>query len=279
MKPRLTSRRPPAVSAAMTRRHASALVASGFSHRTGLPASMQASTNSSWLGSNEATTTASTAGSAISAWGSAITPAPSASRAAAPARAASTSETAATCAPSTRFVSVRTWSAPIIPAPITPTPMLMSHRRREVHVAAVARGVGRVLGPAGRDHLAARVELHALGAVDVRVAEQRRLPAPEGVEGHRHRDRDVDADHPDLHLSLEPPRGLPAGGEDRRAVGVGVRVDQLDRVGQGLDSHHAQHRPEDLVAVDVHLGPHAVEQRRADEETAALEVERATVDD
>ena len=51
-------------------------MASGFSHRTGLPAAMQASTNSSWVVSNEATTTASTAGSAISACGSAIARAP-----------------------------------------------------------------------------------------------------------------------------------------------------------------------------------------------------------
>ena len=76
MKPRLTKRRPAATSASITRRQASAVVASGFSHRTGLPAAMHAITNSSCVVSNDATTTASTSGSAISACGSAIARAP-----------------------------------------------------------------------------------------------------------------------------------------------------------------------------------------------------------
>src|SRR4051812_19682258 len=97
---------------------------------------------------------------------------------------------------------------------------------REVHVS----GIGRLFGPARRDHLRARVEPHALGAVDAVVAEQRVLPAAERVEGERHRDRDVDADHPDLDAALEVARGLPARGEDRDAVRVVVRVDQIDRL-------------------------------------------------
>src|SRR3954462_14610157 len=44
---------------------------------------------------------------------------------------------------------------------------------REVHVS----GIGRLFGPARGDHLRARVEPDALGAVDVVVAEQRVLPA------------------------------------------------------------------------------------------------------
>ena len=106
-------------------------------------------------------------------------------------------------------------------------------------------------GPAGRDDLGARVEADALGAVDVVVAEQRLLPAAEGVEGHRHRDRDVDADHADLDLALEVARGLAGGGEDRDAVGVGVAVDQLDRLVERVDAHDGQHRAEDLVGVDA----------------------------
>src|SRR3954451_20079612 len=280
MKLRLTSRLPAATSASMMCRHAAAVVASGFSHSTGLPAAMQASTNSSWVASKEATTTRSTSGSAISASGSGIArPPPSA--AAASARAASASATAATCAPSPVAVRVRTWSRPIIPAPMTPTPTLIaaSHRRREVHVPAVVGRVLRLLRPAAGDDLAACVELDPLRPVDVLVAEQRRLPAAERVEGHRDRDRDVDADHPDLDLALEVPRGLPGGGEDRRPVGVRVGVDEVDRLAQRLHPHDAQHRAEDLVAVDVHLGRDAVEQRGADEEPVALDLERAAVDD
>ena len=69
-------------------------------------------------------------------------------------------------------------------------------------------------------------KLHALGAVGVGVAEQRALPAAEGVVGHRHRDRHVDADHADLDLVLEPAGRAAVVGEDRGAVAVRVGVDQ-----------------------------------------------------
>src|SRR5713101_8275070 len=87
-----------------------------------------------------------------------------------------------------------------------------------------------VVRPATGDGLGAGVETDAFWAVYVRVAEQRVLPPAEGVEGHRHRDRDVDADHPDLHAALESLRRLAAGGEDRGAVAVGVGVDDVDRL-------------------------------------------------
>src|SRR5690348_4300557 len=93
--------------------------------------------------------------------------------------------------------------------------------RREVHAAKATRLGG---GPAAGDRLAAGVEADALGAVDVVVAEDRILPAAEGVEGHRHRDRHVDADHPDLDLALEAARLVAGAGEDRRSVGEGVAV-------------------------------------------------------
>ena len=67
MKPTITSRRPKAISASRIRRQASWVVASGFSQKTGLPASMAARTNSSWVGPQEVTMTASTSSSRISA--------------------------------------------------------------------------------------------------------------------------------------------------------------------------------------------------------------------
>ena len=63
---------------------------------------------------------------------------------------------------------------------------------------------------------ASREEVHPVGAVGVGVAEERVLPPSERVVGDRHRDRDVDADHPDLDLVLEPPGGAAVVGEDRR---------------------------------------------------------------
>src|SRR6266581_5467760 len=110
-----------------------------------------------------------------------------------------------------------------------------SDRGREV-----VAGAGRVIDvrPAGGDDLGPGVERHAFRAVDVLVAEQRVLPPAEGVVGHRHRDRHVDADHAHVHPPLEPPRRLAAGGEDRRAVAVRVGVDQRDRLVHGVGAQH-----------------------------------------
>src|SRR5690625_2734901 len=67
----------------------------------------------------------------------------------------------------------------------------------EAHRALDALVLG---GPAGGDGLLAGVEADALGAVGVVLAEQRVLPAAEGVVAHRRGDRDVDADHADGDL-------------------------------------------------------------------------------
>ena len=66
MKPTLTRRRPAARSASTIRHAASGVAVSGFSHSTGLPAAMHASTNGSCVNTGEATTTASTSSAAIS---------------------------------------------------------------------------------------------------------------------------------------------------------------------------------------------------------------------
>ena len=87
------------------------------------------------------------------------------------------------------------------------------------------------------------------------------------------------ADHAHLHLALEDARGLAARGEDRGAVGVRVGVDELDRVRERVDAHDGQHRAEDLVAVDAHVGRDVVEQRRADQEAVPVALEPAPVDD
>src|SRR3954447_26245777 len=261
MKPTCTSRRPADASASATTSAASPVGASGFSHSTGLPSARQASTKSAWVASEETTTTASTSAARMSSSGSAIAR-PPAEAAAASARTRSASETAATSAPSTSAASVRAWEAPMTPAPMTPMrSATASDRRREVHVAAVVGGVLRLLRPARGDRLAARVEAHALRPVDVVVAEQRVLPAAEGVERHRHRDRHVDADHPYLHAAREHPRRLAGAREDRGPVGERAGVDERDRLLERVHAHHAQHGAEDLVRVDRHVGADVVEER------------------
>src|SRR6478609_8783275 len=76
------------------------------------------------------------------------------------------------------------------------------------------------IGPARGDDLGPGVELDALGAVHVEVAEQAVLPATEAVVGDRHRDRDVDPDHPRVDLELELPGGPAVACEDRGPVAV-----------------------------------------------------------
>src|SRR5215207_11037840 len=112
------------------------------------------------------------------------------------------------------------------------------------------------LGPTRGHDLGARVEVHRLGAVDVRVAEERVLPAAERVGADRHGDRHVDADHPDLDVELEPASRSTVAREDRHAVREPARVDELDGILVGLDTHDREHRTEDLVLVHLHAGRH-----------------------
>src|SRR3569833_2384962 len=123
--------------------------------------------------------------------------------------------------------------------------------------------------PAGGDDLAPGVEVHALGAVHMGVAEQRRLPAAEGVIGHRHRDRHVHADHADLDLVLEPARGAAVVGEDRGAVPVRVAGDDPHAVVVGGRADDRQHGTEDLVPVAVHFGRDMVEHGGPEPEAVA----------
>src|SRR5689334_3969629 len=120
MNPTCTRRRPLPDSASTSARAVSASVASGFSHSTGLPSSRQASTSSAWVRSGEATTTASTSSARTRSAAVAAARVPAAP-ATWPARARSGSNTQVTRAAGTAVTRVRTWSAPMAPAPTTPT--------------------------------------------------------------------------------------------------------------------------------------------------------------
>jgi hypothetical protein len=129
MNPTETSAGPPAPTASSsawtTRRHSGSVGASGFSHMTGFPAWMAATARSAWVASAEATTTASTAGSPMSATPSSVARTSGRAVATSRARSRSRSATMATVAPVTCRCSVLMWSAPMIPVPITPTRTVM----------------------------------------------------------------------------------------------------------------------------------------------------------
>ena len=136
-------------------------------------------------------------------------------------------------------------------------------------VVGGAGGVGG-FGPAGGDHLAAGVEGDAFRAVDVLVAEQRGLPAAEGVVGHRHGQRHVDADHAHGDGALELPGRGAGGGEDRGAVAVGVGVDQGDAGVEVLHPDHDEDGAEDFLGVGGHLGLDVVQDGGADPEAVLV---------
>ena len=148
----------------------------------------------------------------------------------------------------------------------------------EAHRRSISAGLR---GPADRDGLRAGVEVHALGAVDVGVAQQRLLPAAERVVGHRGGDGHVDAHHAGLDVQLEAPRVAAVIGEDGRAVAELTGVDQLDglRVVGGLDD--AQHRPEDLLLVDGGIERDLGDDRGTDPEAVlvAVDLQSAAVED
>src|SRR5690242_10129883 len=125
---------------------------------------------------------------------------------------------------STASAASRSYDVVAAMSPSPADPLWSAHRRHDE--VGPGPDAGR---PAGRDRLQPGVEAHALGTVHVVVAEQRALPAAEAVEGHRHRDRDVDAHHPDLDLVREVARRVAVAGEDRGAVGEGVGVDDPGR--------------------------------------------------
>ena len=97
----------------------------------------------------------------------------------------------------------------------------------------------------------------------MRVAEQAGFPTAEAVVRDGHGDRHVDADHADLHVKLVLAGRAAVSSEDRRTITVLVAVDQLERLGVTADASHAQHRPEDLVVVDLHAGFGVIDQADA----------------
>jgi hypothetical protein len=80
--------------------------------------------------------------------------------------------------------------------------------------------------------------------------------------------REAVPDHRDFDPVLKPTSSAAVVGEDRGAVAVGIRVDEVQRLIVGVDAQHGEHRSENLISVDAHLGAHSVDQRWAEPESA-----------
>src|SRR5271156_1647694 len=82
-------------------------------------------------------------------------------------------------------------------------------------------------GPTAGHCLDMGVEAHTFHAMHVMVAKERALPPAKAVEGHRYRDRNVDANHAHLHLVGKGARSVSVAGKDASAVAVLVIVHQV----------------------------------------------------
>ncbi|KFF32029.1 chemotaxis protein [Pseudomonas aeruginosa VRFPA01] len=114
--------------------------------------------------------------------------------------------------------------------------------------------------PAAGDGLGLGIEAHRLLAVGVQVAVEGALPAGEGEERQRYRDRHVDSHLADLHRVLVAPSGAAGAGEQAGAVAIGIGVDQGDGLFQAIHLQAGQHRAEDFLAVQAHPRRHCTEQ-------------------
>ena len=113
------------------------------------------------------------------------------------------------------------------------------------------------------------------------IAKQRTLPAAEAVEGHRHRDRHVDADHANLHAQREFARAIAVAREQRYAIAEFVFVHQVHRRFEIRHAGDRQYRSENFFLVNGHVRFDLVEQAAAEEEPVlvSLDLVTAAVDD
>src|SRR3546814_17640456 len=88
----------------------------------------------------------------------------------------------------------------------------------------------------------------------VMVAKQGALPAAEGMEGHRHGDRHVDAHHAGPHPAEKGLRRLAVAGAERGAVAELMGVAEAKRLVEALGAPDREHRPEYQHAHDAILG-------------------------
>src|SRR5262245_6289430 len=74
--------------------------------------------------------------------------------------------------------------------------------------------------PAAQNHLAPRVELHSLIALNVQIPEKRLVPACKGKDGHRGGHSNIDTHHTTLNFPRKLSCRPPVTSEDHRAVSI-----------------------------------------------------------
>src|SRR6185369_9514318 len=116
-------------------------------------------------------------------------------------------------------------AASIVTIILAPLSLLLPESRDNERAFPMRFAVGPALG----HDLALGPEAQAFLAILADVAEARSLPAAEAVVADRHRDRDIDPDHPDVDSGREFARGVAVTGEDGDPVTVFVLRRELQR--------------------------------------------------
>src|SRR5690606_27862224 len=91
----------------------------------------------------------------------------------------------------------------------------------------------------------------------------------------------IDADHAHFDLVGKFAGGVAVAGEDGRAIGIFVAVDEVDRILETVAADDREDGAKNLVLVDAHIRLDIVEQRAAYiiAVLIALEPEAAAIDD
>ena len=108
--------------------------------------------------------------------------------------------------------------------------------------------------PAGGDGLDLSVEVDGGLSVEVSGSDEGGAGSGEAEEGERYRDGHVDTNLSDINLVLEFASGSSRAGEDCSSISVGVGVDQLNGLFQGINIDTNQNGTEDLLSVAIHIG-------------------------
>ncbi len=97
----------------------------------------------------------------------------------------------------------------------------------------------------------------------------------------RHRDRNVDADHANLHLAGEPLGRISVAGEYRHAVALAMDGRIAECFRERVGAQDLQHWAEDLILVALHCRSRMINQGRPQEEAVLVAFQRAAaaVDD
>ena len=99
------------------------------------------------------------------------------------------------------------------------------------------------------------------------IAKEGTLPSAEAAEGHGDGDGYVDPYHAYLYAVDKVSGGVAVAGEDGGSVSVFVFVDHLQGGFEVVDSHDSEDWPEDLLAIDLHVGFYVVKQAGAEEKS------------